>query len=157
MTLLKIVTHPSSFLRNLSSEVKRKYIKTEEFQRFLDDMIETMKSAQGVGLAAPQVAKNLRVIIALDGEKPLVLINPRMHFKSWRKISSEEGCLSIPGAWGIVKRHYAVSVKALNRRGEKTKFRARGLLSVIIQHEIDHLNGVLFIDKAKKFTNPPKM
>jgi len=157
MSKLNIITHPSAYLRKISAPVKKRYIPLPDCQQLIGDMIETMRLSDGIGLAAPQVGKNLRIIIVLDGDKPLVFINPKLYRKSWRKVETEEGCLSIPGVWGKVKRHYAVSVTGLNQKGEKVRLRARGLLAVVFQHEVDHLDGVLFIDKAKKLNEPPKM
>ena len=157
MALLKIVTHPNYFLRNACAAVRRKYIKMGEFQKLIDDMIETMRQEKGIGLAAPQVGKSLRVIIATDGDKPLIFINPRIYRKSFKKIEVEEGCLSVPGVYGIVRRHAAVSICGLNRDGQRIRMRAKGMVAVIVQHEVDHLNGKLFIDKAIRFTTPPTM
>jgi len=157
MTVLNIVTNPSAYLRKKSSPVKKKYIPMTECQNFIDDMIETMYAKDGIGLAAPQVAKNLRIIVVADGKKPLVFINPTLYRKSWGKIEVEEGCLSIPGVWGRVKRHSAVSVSALDRDGNKIKIRAKDMMAVVLQHEIDHLDGILFIDKAEDLSEPPKM
>jgi peptide deformylase len=149
MAKLKIVTHPSAWLRKTSGPVKKKFIRMPELQQLVADMIETMRVEDGIGLAAPQVGKNLRVIVVLDGEKPLVFINPRLYRKSWRKLEVEEGCLSVPGVWGKVKRHHAVSVVAFDAKGSRIRKRARGMLAVVLQHEVDHLDGILFIDKAK--------
>lgn len=157
MSLRQIVTNPSAFLRKKSAPVKRRYLGVQECQDLIDDMIETMLAAEGIGLAAPQIGKNLRIIIALDEDKPTIFINPKLYRRSWRKIDVEEGCLSVPGIWGKVKRNRAVSVVAWDRRGKKVRRRARGMLAVILQHEVDHLDGILFIDKAKNISEPPKM
>lgn len=157
MGLRKIVKNPSAFLRKKSAPVKKRYIKMHECQELIDDMIDTMVDSDGIGLAAPQIGKNLNIIIVLDDNKPEVFINPKLYRFSWGKVEVEEGCLSIPGVWGKVKRHNAVSVVALDRRGKRIRKRAKGMLAVILQHEVDHLNGILFIDKAKKITEPPKM
>ena len=157
MPVLKIFTHPSAYLRKNSSRIKKKYLEIGEAQRFIDDMIETMRAAKGIGLAAPQVGKNIRIIVVLDGDKPLVFINPTLYRKSLRKVEVEEGCLSVPGVWGMVKRHIALSVSAMDRNGKKFRMRAKtGMLPIILQHEVDHLNGILFIDRAKEYTVPPK-
>lgn len=123
----------------------------------VDDMLETMKHAQGAGLAAPQVGKSLRIIIATDKGKPFIFINPKLYRKSFKKVKAEEGCLSVPGVWGTVKRHAAVSLVALDREGSKVKLRATDMFAVVLQHEVDHLNGILFIDKAKKIGKPPQL
>ncbi|MDD4995495.1 MAG: peptide deformylase [Patescibacteria group bacterium] len=156
MPVLKIFTHPSAYLRTNSSRVKKKYLEIDEAQRFIDSMIETMHAAKGIGLAAPQVGKNIRIIVAMDGEKPLVFINPKLYRKSLRKVEVEEGCLSLPGVWGMVKRHAALSVSATDRKGKKFRMRAKGgMLPIILQHEVDHLNGILFIDRIKKCSSLP--
>jgi peptide deformylase len=157
MALRKILTNPSSYLRKKSSPVKKRYLRMQEFQDLVDDMIDTMINSEGIGLAAPQIGKNLNVIIAMDKDNPMVFINPKLYRHSWNKVEVEEGCLSIPGVWGKVKRHGAVSVMALDRNGKRIRMRAKGMLAVILQHEVDHLNGILFIDKAKEINEPPKM
>ncbi|NIP32633.1 peptide deformylase [Candidatus Saccharibacteria bacterium] len=157
MAIKEIVTHPSAYLRKKSAPVKKRYLGVQECQDFIDDMIDTMIKHDGIGLAAPQVAKNLNIIVALDGKNPLVFINPKLYRFSWGKVEVEEGCLSIPGVWGKVNRHRAVSVVALDRKGKRIRMRAKGMLAVILQHEVDHINGVLFIDKAKNIQEPLKM
>jgi len=149
--MLTILTNPNPILREVSKPVDPAEILRPEFQRFLDEMIETMKEG-GVGLAAPQVGVAKRFIIVKTKTGPEAFINPKIFSASIRKINSEEGCLSVPGVWGIVKRHSKVKVKALNRRGEKVLIKASGLESIIFQHEIDHLDGILFIDKVEKIT-----
>lgn len=136
-------------------------------QKLIDDMIETMRDAPGVGLAAPQVAVSQRLAVIeysedddADAERPedvepkpkklYVIINPEITARSEEMAEGAEGCLSLPGIYGHVLRHKAVTVKALNRRGKPIKIKADGWLARIFQHEIDHLDGVLFIDKATK-------
>ncbi len=134
-------------------------------QRLIDDMIETMRDAPGVGLAAPQVAVSQRLAVieyaeelpedAPPGVEPpapklYVVLNPEITAQSEEMLTGTEGCLSIPGYYGDVSRHEAITVKALNRRGKPVKIKAQGWLARIFQHEIDHLDGVLFIDKAIK-------
>lgn len=146
MTILK---HPNETLRKRAEEVAIEEIKTPKFQKLIDDMIETMYTAKGIGLAGPQVGVLKRLLIAERGEKdPIAFINPKIVSKSWRKVKSEEGCLSVPGKYGIVKRHAKIKIKAITRDGQKTTIAANGLLAIILQHEVDHLNGILFIDKA---------
>lgn len=149
--MLNILTHPNEKLKQKSIDVTPTEMKDWNLQTFIDEMMVTMKKLNGIGLAAPQVGKNIRIIIATanDGEI-LALINPEIIKKSWSKIKSEEGCLSVPGEMGIVKRHKTVEVKALDRIGKKVKIKADKLFSIVLQHEIDHLDGILFIDKAEK-------
>jgi len=121
--------------------------------RLLDDMIETMRHHHGVGLAAPQVGISKQVVVIEWGEQLFQLINPEI-LESEGEIVTEEGCLSFPGIWGEVKRSQKVTVKALNRDGEEILIPAEDRLAVIFQHEIDHLNGQVFVDKVIRFTDP---
>ena len=119
-----------------------------ELNQFIDDMLETMYEHEGIGLAAPQVGVLSRVItIDIEGDKKnqVVLINPEI-LESEGETGIEEGCLSIPGHRALVPRKEKVKVKALNRQGEEVIYDADGLFAICIQHEIDHLNGVLFVD-----------
>ena len=119
-----------------------------ELNQFIDDMFETMYEHEGIGLAAPQVGVLNRVItIDIEGDKTnqVVLINPEI-LESEGETGIEEGCLSIPGHRALVPRKEKVKVKALNRQGEEVMYDADGLFAICIQHEIDHLNGVLFVD-----------
>ncbi len=155
MALRKIVTLPDDVLR-------RKARKVTDFgadlQELIDDMVETMREAPGVGLAAPQVAVPLRVIVVEFGDeedeeapaKLYTLVNPEIIRASNEHIVGAEGCLSIPGFVGDVERSEAITVKGLNRRGKPTRIKAGGWLARIFQHEIDHLDGVLFIDRAER-------
>lgn len=155
MALRKIVTLPDDVLR-------RKARKVTDFgadlQELIDDMVETMREAPGVGLAAPQVAVPLRVIVVEFGDeedeeapaKLYTLVNPEIIRASNEYVVGAEGCLSIPGFVGDVERSEAITVKGLNRRGKPTRIKAGGWLARIFQHEIDHLDGVLFIDRAER-------
>lgn len=149
-----IVTEPNSVLRARAEEVDSTEIGKPEFQQLIDDLIETMYAAFGIGIAAPQIDVSKRVIIVETGvgddQIPVALINPEIVSKSWRKIKSEEGCLSVPGVYGVVRRHRAVEVSALNRDGQPVKVKNSKMVAIILQHEIDHLNGLLFIDKAEE-------
>lgn len=137
-------------------------------QTLIDDMIETMRDAPGVGLAAPQVAVSQRLAVieyaeplpddAPPAPKLYVIINPEITAHSAEMVNGAEGCLSIPGYYGDVLRHHSITVKALNRKGKPVKIKVHGWLARIFQHEIDHLDGVLFIDKASqvwKASEPP--
>jgi peptide deformylase len=137
---------------------------TAPIQELIDDMIATMRAAPGVGLAAPQVAVGQRIAVIEYAEMPegapedaeppepklYVVVNPEIVSASDELVEGAEGCLSIPGYSGTVQRHKAVTVKALNRKGRPIKIKARGWLARIFQHEIDHLDGVLFIDRASR-------
>jgi peptide deformylase len=136
-----------------------------ELQTLIDDMIDTMREEPGVGLAATQVAVSKRLAV-IEYAEPLpedappdavppkpklyVIVNPEITAESEEMVNGTEGCLSVPGYAGQVMRHEAITVKALNRKGQPIKVKARGWLARIFQHEIDHLDGVLFIDRASK-------
>lgn len=148
----KIVKIPDPILETKTAPVKEI---TPEILKLIKDMVETCRKAQGIGLAAPQIGKSLRLcIINLEhmGLPPFALINPKIVKSSWKKIEMEEGCLSIPGLYGTVKRPAKVTVKATTAEGTETKFDADGILARVIQHEIDHLDGVLFTSKMSKQT-----
>ncbi len=148
MSKKAVLKNPNKELRKISETISDEVLQSKEMQKLIDDMFETMKKENGVGIAAPQVGEHVRVIIAETGEGPEAFINPKIISTSDRMVESEEGCLSVPGVYGLVKRHSTVKVKAKNRFGETVRLKAGGLLSIIFQHEIDHLNGILFIDKA---------
>ncbi|MDD4342832.1 MAG: peptide deformylase [Eubacteriales bacterium] len=146
MGIYKIVTKEDPLLRKQSKIVKEV---DDKIIKIIDDMFETMYTTDtGVGLAAPQVGI-LKQIIVIDTqeEEPFALINPEI-VSSEGEVDSEEGCLSCPEEYGFVKRAEKVKVKALNEKGEEIEIDAEGFLAIVLQHEIDHLKGVLFIDKA---------
>lgn len=123
-----------------------------QLRPLLSDMIRIMKRREGVGLAAPQVGVSQRIILIDQKEDPIILINPEIVKKSFRKEIDEEGCISIPNIFGIVKRYRSIAVTAFNLHGDPISFSADHLLARIIQHEIDHCDGILFIDRAIKIT-----
>jgi len=152
MTIKKILVEPNKLLRKVSRPVKEV---TKEIQSLMDDMLETMYSANGIGLAAIQVGipKNLIVIDLLTKEKkkdPIFFVNPKIIKKSSRMNKYEEGCLSIPNLFAVVQRPSECEVEYLDYKGEKKILKATGLLATCIQHEIDHLKGILFIDYLSK-------
>jgi peptide deformylase len=173
MALRQIVTLPDPVLRRKAKPVTNF---GKDLQVLIDDMIETMRAAPGVGLAAPQVGVSERLAVieyaeedeedesAVEGveaapkpPKPkrlYVVINPEIVKASEEKVMGVEGCLSIPGWVGEVERHEALQVKALNRRGKPIKFKVDGWLARLFQHEIDHLNGVVFTDLASRVWQP---
>ncbi|HOB22485.1 MAG: peptide deformylase [Firmicutes bacterium] len=122
---------------------------TKKINKLLKDMLHTMYSAQGVGLAAPQVGKNLRLVVVDVGEGPLCLVNPVLDQFEGTQLD-QEGCLSLPGVVGDVRRAAKVRVEALDENGKPVRFIAEGLLARCLQHEVDHLDGILFIDRAIK-------
>jgi len=129
----------------------------KELQTLIDDMVETMRVAPGVGLAAPQVDVPLRVIVVEFGDeedesvplKLFVVVNPEITRFSKEQVTATEGCLSIPDFVGDVDRSVSVVVKGLNRRGQPMRIKSSGWLARIFQHEVDHINGVLFIDRTE--------
>ena len=144
--ILPIRTHPDKFLRNKTQDLSLDEIKKPETQSFIKDLVLTMKNKEGIGLAAIQVGV-LKSIIAINTkDKTLVIINPKIANKSLLKSTSEEGCLSLPGIFGIVRRPKNIRVTGLSKDAEKINLKMKGLLARIAQHEIDHLNGALFID-----------
>lgn len=151
--MLKVVKIPNPILNKKTALVKSF---DQGLADLVSEMIETCRHANGIGLAAPQIGKSIRVcIINLEhlGLPPFALVNPKIVKRTWKKIVMEEGCLSIPGVFGTVKRPVKVTVEAQNLKGEKNNFVADGLLSRVIQHEIDHLDGILFTSKIIKLTS----
>ncbi|KEY91265.1 peptide deformylase 1 [Candidatus Photodesmus blepharus] len=145
MSILKILTFPDDRLRIIAKKIEKI---TPEVQTLIDDMIETMHSQRGVGLAATQVNYHKRVIVIDISEKynnPITLINPKILEKRG-KSNIEEGCLSIPNVYSSVSRATEIIVEALDRDSKKLTFEAHGLLAICVQHELDHLEGKLFID-----------
>ena len=149
MALLKILCFPDERLRNKAKPVKKV---SSAHQRLLDDMLETMYDAPGIGLAATQVNVHERLIvidISEDKNEPYCLINPEIISDSGKE-TMEEGCLSVPDTYAEVERADAVSVKYLDRKGNEKILETDGLLAVCLQHEIDHLQGKLFVDYLSK-------
>jgi len=154
MAILKIKKYPDPILRKKCQEVKEV---TEEIKNLGWDMVETMKKNEGIGLAAPQVSELKRIIVVQPIRKrtpeerseikPQIFINPKIIKKSRETIIDEEGCLSFPGLWLRIKRAKRVEIEALNENGEKISLKAEGLPARVLQHEIDHLDGILFIDR----------
>lgn len=153
--VLKIITHPNPILRKKSDEIKDKDLKSATIKRLLLDMEATMIKKDGVGLAAPQVSKNIRAIVVSRNKKTIFLVNPKITRKSWAQEIDEEGCLSVLTTkgeiiYGRVKRHKKVNCIYLDQNGKKQKIAAENLLARVLQHEIDHLDGILFIDRLEK-------
>lgn len=142
MALLPLHLLGSPVLRQQSAEVSEV---TDEIRRFIDDMFETMDAAKGVGLAANQVGRAIRIaVIDADGER-FAMVNPKIAAAEG-KATGEEGCLSIPDVFADVNRAAKVTVEALDRDGKPFRLEASGLTARAIQHEIDHLDGILFLD-----------
>jgi peptide deformylase len=152
MALREILILPDKRLRKVSEPVKKI---DDSIRKLVDDMFETMYDAPGIGLAAIQIGTTKRVVTMDLAKKeeprdPQVFINPEIMWSSEEKATYEEGCLSIPETYGEVERPAQVQVKYLDLRGEPREIKANGLLATCLQHEIDHLNGILFIDHLSK-------
>lgn len=146
MALLSIIGYPDARLHKVAKPVGTV---DERIQSLIVDMLETMYEANGVGLAATQIDVHERLIvidISEGRDDPLVLINPKMLWTSPEKHLNEEGCLSVPGIYDGVQRHDAIKVEALDRDGNARLIEAEGLLSMCIQHEMDHLMGKVFVE-----------
>ncbi|HEY3281198.1 MAG TPA: peptide deformylase [Armatimonadota bacterium] len=164
MSFLKIARMGHPVLRRKTSAVDLETLQSEAFQQFLDDMVETMRDAEGVGLAAPQVYRPVRALVAEvkaggsrdSGQSGLpltVLVNPKVVAASEELDAGWEGCLSIPDLRGMVPRARAIRVQALTREGEPQLVELVGFYARVIQHEIDHLDGVLFLDRMTDLTS----
>jgi peptide deformylase len=147
----EIVTDGHPTLRKVAKKVDPKEIGGPLFQQLIDDMFETMYAAPGVGLAAPQVnvSKRLFVIDVHDDQRePAVVINPKIELAE-EEVERTEGCLSVPGMVGEITRFKRLAVSGLDRDGNKIRLEGEGLFAQCLQHEIDHLNGELYLDKAR--------
>jgi peptide deformylase len=159
MAILKVARMGHPVLRKVAQKVEPKKIKSTEFQQFIDDMIETMYEYEGVGLAAPQVHQSLRVaVIDFQEDNPRykgqkapsglhIFINPIVTPQGKEVGTHWEGCLSVPGLRGLVSRPNKVKVQYLDRDGKADEFVAEGFLATVVQHEFDHLDGKLYIDR----------
>ncbi len=150
--ILSILINPHPILRRKSREIGPEEIGSADTKELCLDMMKTMAAKDGVGLAAPQVGRNIRLIAINVKNEPIVMLNPKITKKSWAKEWGEEGCLSLPGIFGRVKRHRKIKCVYIDGNGTGKKMDAAGLLARVIQHEIDHLDGILFIDRTKKIT-----
>jgi peptide deformylase len=147
MAVREILKYPDPRLRTKAKRVREI---DSSVQRLIDDLVDTMRAANGVGLAATQVGVPFRVAVVEPREGQLiVLINPEIVKTSGRR-RVEEACLSIPGYWGELTRSEAVVVRALDRNGREFRLKATGLLAQALEHEIDHLNGILYIDRLDR-------
>jgi peptide deformylase len=159
MTIRTITTFPEEVLRQEAESVE---VFDEDLAKLIDDMVDTMREAPGVGLAAPQIGISKRIIVVEFGDEEdetvpnqlYVIINPEIIKESNDKVSGIEGCLSVPGVVGNVDRSRAVTVRGQNIHGKPVKIRAQGWLARIFQHEIDHINGVLYTDRAEEIWKP---
>ena len=157
MSILKLYEYPHPILHQKAERVLKV---DDEIRKLLDDMLETMYADKGVGLAAPQVGVSKRIIV-IDTEqrdeegnyqpgKPMYLINPEIIYKSEEKILFCEGCLSVPGQSAEVERHESVKVRYTDYNGKEQELEASDYRAVVLQHEIDHLDGILYIDRLSR-------
>ena len=159
MTIREITHFPEEVLRKEAETVE---IFDDDLQSLIDDMIETMRVAPGVGLAAPQIGVSKRVIVVEFGSEDdetipkqlYVVVNPEIEKRSEETVEGIEGCLSVPGVVGEVDRSEIVTVSGRDAKGKKIRIRAQGWLARIFQHEIDHINGVLYTDRADNLWQP---
>ncbi|OIP28041.1 MAG: peptide deformylase [Chloroflexi bacterium CG_4_9_14_3_um_filter_45_9] len=143
MAVLKIYALPDPVLRQ---KARRVTTIDSSIRRLIDDMIETMRAAPGVGLAAPQIGVSLRIaVIEMPGEDTITLINPKIVKKEGERVV-KEACLSVPGYQGEIKRSVRIKVRARDKQGKEFHIRGEELLAQALEHEIDHLNGILYID-----------
>jgi peptide deformylase len=152
MSIRNILTEPDPLLRKMCISVEKV---DNDIRKLMDDMVETMYEAPGIGLAAIQIGVLKRVIVmdvSKDSQKkdPLFIVNPEITFKSEKKTTYEEGCLSLPGYFAEVERPAECHLNYQDYNGKFKKLKTVGLLSTCIQHEVDHLNGILFIDYLSK-------
>jgi peptide deformylase len=159
MSILKVARMGHPVLRSKARPVERSSITTPAVQKLIDDMMDTMSEYSGVGLAAPQVHEGLRLFVAsLDIERgeeptePIAIINPEITPVGSDVREDWEGCLSIPDIRGKVPRHHEIRVKAFDRGGARVELRAKGFSARVIQHETDHLDGILFFDRMREFS-----
>lgn len=157
MTKLKVYEYPHPILKQKAAKVDKV---DDELRRFLDDMLETMYVSAGVGLAAPQVGISQRIVV-IDAEQesddnghksgnPMYLVNPEIIWRSEEKVCGEEGCLSVPDQRAEVERHAQVRVRYLDYNGQEKEILADDFLAIVIQHELDHLDGILYIDRISR-------
>ena len=152
MSVKKILTEPNKLLRQVSKSVDKV---GDEERELMDDMLDTMYDAPGIGLAAIQIGVPKRIIVIdvskdVNKKNPLFLVNPKITFRSVKTSTYEEGCLSLPGQFAEIERPAECSLNYIDYKGKYRELKADGLLATCIQHEIDHLDGILFIDYLSK-------
>ena len=159
MTIREITTFPADVLRTKAKDVM---VFDDKLQQLIDDMVVTMRDAPGIGLAAPQIGVAKRVIVVEFGHESdesipkqlYVVVNPEIIHKSEKTVAGVEGCLSVPGIAGEVNRASVITVSGQDPKGQKIKIRAEGWLARIFQHETDHVNGILYTDRAETLWQP---
>jgi peptide deformylase len=157
MSILKVARMGHPVLRQKARPIEKHELKQPTIQKLIDDMFDTMHEYMGIGLAAPQVHEGLRVFVAhLDAEgrgegEPIAIVNPEIRVLGTSTVDGWEGCLSIPDIRGLVPRAQHISVSALDRTGKRLEFEARDFPARVVQHETDHLDGILFFDRMRSF------
>ena len=161
MSILKVARLGHPVLRKTSDKVDIEKISSEGIQRLIDDMIDTMREYDGIGLAAPQVHQSLQISVIESEKNPryveapdielTILINPEITYMSEKMVEGWESCLSVKDLRGKVSRSTELNVVAFNRAGEKIELEAKGFIAIVLQHEIDHLNGIVYLDRMKDF------
>jgi peptide deformylase len=157
MSILKVARMGHPVLRQKARVIEKQELKAASLQKLIDDMIDTMHEYSGIGLAGPQVHESLRLFVAhLDPEgrgegDPIAIINPQISIVGDKTVEGWEGCLSIPDIRGMVPRAFHISVVALDRHGKRIEFEAKDFPARVIQHETDHLDGILFFDRMRAF------
>lgn len=147
-----VFTYPNKELRKRSQEISVEQIQSESMQVFITDLKDTMAEENGVGIAAPQIGIPKRIIVVETESGSQAFFNPKIVRYSIRKTESEEGCLSVPGVFGIVRRSKSVVINAYNEQAQPVTIRVKAFPAIVFQHEIDHLDGILFIDKVERYT-----
>lgn len=145
-----VVQEPGKVLRNKA--LPYTHVGTMQAAHLVTDMLDTMREKKGVGIAAPQIGESVQVIIVDTKDGPMTLYNPKILKSSKKKESGEEGCLSVVGVYGMVPRSASVEIAVIDNKGNPVHLKATKFFARVLQHEIDHLNGVLFIDRAIRIT-----
>jgi peptide deformylase len=146
LAVFQIVQYPDPILREKAREIQKI---TPQIERLAVNLVDTMRISGGVGLAAPQIGVSKRMIVVEDPEKnPIILINPEIVKLEGDKETAEEGCLSVPGVWGEVERRVSMTVRGYNLEGKSVAYLVEGFTARAFQHEIDHLDGIVFLDRA---------
>ena len=147
--MLKIVKYPNKVLRKKAKKVSDF---NAELKEIAENMYKSMQNDKGIGLAGPQVGVDKQILVVESNGEYTTYINPEITYFSKSTLSTEEGCLSLPGIFGYVTRAKKIHIKYKDVEGKTNKEKLKGLYSVILQHEVDHLNGILFIDRAEEIT-----
>ncbi len=149
----EILTHPNAELRKMSLEITKDNFGSDELTALESRLLVAMKEDDGIGIAAPQIGIQKRmIVVSMPHTGPTVFLNPKIIWTSDSMIEFEEGCLSVPGVYGMVDRHKKIKIEAVSIDGHPMQLDLKDLHAVVFQHEIDHLDGILFIDKAKRIT-----